>query len=135
MEKTIGRSEKVSFPDLNLESIRGKVDTGAYGIAFHVDGIEVIDNKLHFWVNDKSNTYTFDKFKTIFVKSSFGVIQERYSVLTKIKIGESTYKFYISLSDRKDMRYPVLIGRRFLYKFNYIVDVRKKNINDRSKKV
>jgi hypothetical protein len=39
------------------------------------------------------------------------------------------------LTDRKKMKYPVLIGRRFLYKFNYLVDVTKKNVNDRNKKV
>ena len=29
------------------------------------------------------------------------------------------------------MRYPALIGRRFLYKFDYLVDVKQKNINDK----
>ena len=30
-------------------------------------------------------------------------------------------------------KYPMLIGRRFLNKFKYMVNVRKKNINDRAK--
>ena len=71
----------------------------------------------------------------ISVKNSFGKVQKRFSILTKMEIGNSIYKFYVSLTDRKNMRYPVLIGRRFLYKFNYLVDVTKKNINDRNKKV
>lgn len=135
MEKKIGRSEGISFPDLNIESIRAKIDTGAYGIALHVDGIEVVDDKLQFWIGDVSNRFEFDKFKTITVKSSFGIVQKRYSIMTSIKVGDTPYKFYVSLTDRKNMRYPVLIGRRFLYKFNYIVDVRSKNIYDRDKKV
>ena len=57
-------------------------------------------------------------------------ITNTISDITKLE-----YKGGISLTDRKKMRYPVLIGRRFLYKFNYLVDVTKKNINDTNKKV
>ena len=131
MDKNIGRIEIISFPDLNIESIIVKIDTGAYGIAFHASGIKVVDEKLNFWIGKRSNSFVFDKFRTISVKNSFGKIQVRYSIFTKIVIGGVTYKFNISLTNRGKMKYPVLIGRRFLKKFNYIVDVRKKNINDR----
>lgn len=133
IEKKIGRSEKVSFPELHDLNVVGKIDTGAYGVAMHVDNINLVDNVLVFTINE--NEYRYKKFNTISVKSSFGRKQKRFSILTKIKIGESTYKFFVSLTDRKNMRYPVLIGRRFLYKFNYIVDVRKKYIYDTTKKM
>lgn len=135
MEKKVGRKELISIPDLGIENIKAKVDTGAYGIALHVDGIELVDDKIHFWIGEKSNIFVFEKYKKIKVRSSFGREQERYSILTRIKLGDSIYKFYVSLTDRKNMRYPVLIGRRFLYKFNYLVDVRQKNLHDRNKKV
>lgn len=133
MEKTVGRREFISFPDLMVGKIKAKIDTGAYGTALHVDNIELIDDKLNFTIG--KNKFTYTKFKIINVKSSFGRKQKRFSIFTRITIGDSTYKVFISLTDRKNMRYPVLIGRRFLYKFNYLVDVRKKNINDTSKKV
>lgn len=133
--KKIGRVEKVSFPDLNITSIDAKVDTGAYGTALHVEGIRSRNGKLSFWIDEPTNRIYFEDYKTITVKSSFGKKQKRYSIMTRVIVGESTYKVYISLTNRKDMKYPVLIGRRFLHKFNYIVDVRKKNINDRLKKV
>ena len=133
MEKKIGRSEKVSFPELSIKNIKSKIDTGAYGIALHVDNIRLINNELLF--NIEGVEYKYSKYKMVSVKSSFGRKQKRFSIFTKIKIGETTYKFFVSLTDRKNMRYPVLIGRRFLYKFNYIVDVRQKNIYDTSKKV
>jgi hypothetical protein len=132
VEKKVGRYENVSFPELTNVKLKGKIDTGAYGIALHVDDIEVVDGKLKFRIN--SEEFVYDKFKKVSVRSSFGRKQERFLVFTKIKIGESTYKFFISLANRKNMRYPVLIGRRFLHKFNYIVDVRMKNINDTDKK-
>lgn len=133
--KKIGRIEKIGFPDLNIISIDAKVDTGAYSIALHVDGIRSRNGKLSFWIDNPLNRIYFDKYETIEVKSSFGKIQKRYSIMTRVKVGRTIYKVYISLTNRKGMKYPVLIGRRFLYKFNYIVDVRKKNINDRAKKM
>jgi len=133
MDKKVGRIENISFPELKIEKIKAKVDTGAYGVAIHVDDIRLEDNKLYFKID--SEEFSYDKFKTVSVKSSFGRVQKRFSIMTKIIIGDSIYKFYVSLTDRKKMKYPVLIGRRFLYKFNYLVDVTKKNINDRNKKM
>ena len=133
MEKTMGRREFISFPDLMVDKIKAKVDTGAYGTALHVDNIELVNDELTFTINN--NKFTYTKFKVVNVKSSFGKKQKRFSIFTKIKIGDLTYKVFVSLTDRKNMRYPVLIGRRFLYKFNYLVDVKKKNINDTNKKV
>ena len=133
MDNKVGRIENISFPELKITEIKAKVDTGAYGVALHVDNIRLEDGKLYFTID--SNEFSYEKFKTISVKSSFGRVQKRFSILTKLVIGDSIYNFYVSLTDRKKMRYPVLIGRRFLYKFNYLVDVRKKNINDRDKKV
>ncbi len=133
MRKKIGRSEIISLPDFEISNISAKVDTGAYGVALHVDDIVFKKNKLYFTIGDKS--FIYDKFKMISVKNSFGRVQKRFSILTKILIGDKIYKFYVSLTNRKNMRYPVLIGRRFLYKFDYLVDVKKKNINDTAKKV
>lgn len=133
MEKKVGRIENISFPELKIKKIKAKVDTGAYGVALHVDSIKLEDGKLYFTVGNEE--FSYNKFKTIIVKNSFGKVQKRFSIFTKLTIGDSIYKFYVSLTDRKKMRYPVLIGRRFLYKFNYLVDVTKKNINDRNKKV
>ena len=133
MEKKVGRIENISFPELKIEKIKAKVDTGAYGVALHVDSIKLEDGKLYFTVGNEE--FSYNKFKTIIVKNSFGKVQKRFSIFTKLTIGDSIYKFYVSLTDRKKMRYPVLIGRRFLYKFNYLVDVTKKNINDTNKKV
>ena len=131
----IGRIEKIGFPDLNIASIDAKVDTGAYSTAIHANDIKVKDGKLSFWINDPLNKLYFDDYEVITVKNSFGRSQKRYSIVTNALIGKSEYKIVVSLTNRKDMKYPVLIGRRFLYEFNYLVDVRKKNVNDRIKKV
>lgn len=124
--RSVGRSEIVELPDLGI-SLSAKIDTGAYGNALHVDYLEIIDGKLMFKISDSE--FIFDNWKQITVKNSFGIKQERYSILTKISIGKSKYKMRISLTNRMDMKHPMLIGRRFLRKFNFLVDVSKKNIN------
>lgn len=129
--KYMGRSEKVSFPDLGIEAKEAKIDTGAYGNVLHVDDIFIKEDKLFFSIEEKE--YIYEKYKTIVVKNSFGKKQKRFSIMTRILLGEKTYKVDISLTNRKKMKYPMLIGRRFLNKFRYIVNVRKKNINDRAK--
>jgi hypothetical protein len=128
----VGRSEILNLTDLSI-SISAKIDTGAYGNVLHVDNIELIDNKLKFSIYDRE--FEYDNFKLITVKNSFGIKQVRYSIMTKIEIGDKKYNIRVSLTNRNNMKYPMLIGRRFLRKFKYIVDVRKKNINDTTKKM
>ena len=134
MKKNIGRCERISLIDLGFDS-NAKIDTGAYSTVIHVDGVKVVDDKLQFWIGDKSNKFIFDRYKRIVVRNSFGKKQKRYSVLTRVSFGDKVYKIYVSLTDRSKMKYPILIGRRFLHKFGFVVDVTKKNINDRTKKV
>jgi hypothetical protein len=134
MTKKIGRFEKISISELNIKDVDAKIDTGAFNIALHVDGFEVVDNKLYFWIGD-SEKICFDQYKEITVKSSFGRIQKRYLIKTKMKLGKKVHKVYVSLTNRKNMKFPCLIGRRFLYKYNYLVDVREKNLHDRTKKI
>jgi hypothetical protein len=129
--KYVGRTEKVSFPDLGIETIDAKVDTGAYGNALHVDDFFIKDEKLFFTIEDKE--YVYEKYKTIVIRNSFGKKQKRFSIITKVVLGNKIYKVHVSLTNRKKMKYPMLIGRRFLNKFKYMVNVRKKNINDRIK--
>ena len=124
------RSDLTQIVDLSTEEVNT-----VKGILTHLNTIRTRNGKLSFWINDRTNRLYFDKYKVINVRNSFGKSQKRYSIMTRVTVGDSTYKVFISLTNRKDMKYPVLIGRRFLYKFNYIVDVRKKNINDRAKKV
>ena len=129
--KYVGRTEKVSFPELGIETTDAKIDTGAYGNALHVDEIFIKDDKLVFKIEDTE--YVYDKYKTIVVRNSFGKKQKRFSIVSKMVLGDKSYKVHVSLTNRKKMKYPMLIGRRFLNKFKYMVNVRKKNINDRAK--
>ena len=83
---------------------------------------------LHFKLLDPSHPeyneqdQRFTEYSQKEIKNSFGEIENRYVIKTLIRIGAKQIKALISLSDREKMRYPVLIGRRFL-KNRFIVDV------------
>ncbi|MCC6251103.1 MAG: ATP-dependent zinc protease [Bacteroidia bacterium] len=130
----IGRKEKVSFPELDIYNLEAKIDTGAYTTALHCCDIQIknISGKdvLCFRVVDSNGKecsnkeHQFDHYISKLFKSSFGEKEHRYVIRTLVVIGKRRLKCKISLTDRKNMRYPVLIGRRLL-KNKFIVDVSK----------
>ena len=126
--KTIGKVDIVDFPELELFNVPIKVDTGAYTSTIHCHKIMVDGDQLHCVFKHLGSTYqyVFNEFKTKNVKSSNGIHQQRYEVKTKIKVYNKTYKININLSKRSKMKYPVLLGRKFL-KGKFIVDVRLSN--------
>jgi hypothetical protein len=56
------------------------------------------------------------------VKSSNGTIQIRASIKVDILFYNKRYTTVISLTNRSDMKYPMLIGRKFLAN-RFLVDV------------
>lgn len=140
----IGRREMVDFPELELYEIEAKVDTGAYTSSIHCDNICEVDlpdgqRAIHFeLLHDNHPAYNhkafeFTNFDLRTVKSSFGDVQERYVIRTKIMIYGQEIETEFSLSDRSDLKYPVLLGRTLLRK-RFIVDVSKKYLSLKAKK-
>lgn len=133
--KVIGRIEKVAFPEWKLTGIDAKIDTGAYTSSLHCHHIErykedgkdfVRFNLLdpsHETYNEKAFKLPIFKIKTI--KSSNGLTEERIIVKTKIKVFDDVFDAELSLTDRSEMKYPVLIGRK-LIRNRFVVDISQK---------
>ncbi len=128
MEKiVIGRFDKADFPALQLNDIAIKIDTGAYTSSIHCDNIIEKDDAIHCtFLDDEHPLYNgmefvFEDYDIVFVRSSNGIIQKRYQVQSNIKLFGKVFKISLSLSSRQEMRFPVLIGRKFLTK-KFIVD-------------
>ena len=137
-KKIIGRRELVSFPLLALYDIEAKVDTGAFTSAIHCSDIEEVSladgsRLIRFQLLDPRHpaydhqVFEFREYTLRDIKSSFGDVQARYVIRTQIQLFEETIAAEFSLSDRSDLKYPVLIGRALLQK-NFLVDVSKKNV-------
>jgi hypothetical protein len=129
----IGSFEQVSFPEFEaIGSTKAKIDTGAYTGALHCTKIREENTSegsvLHFSPFDHPEIeVTVDDFLVRHVRSSNGDSASRYFIKTKITLQGQTYPILLSLADRSEMKWPVLIGRRFLRTNNFLVDVSKVN--------
>jgi len=119
-KKIIGRTDKVDFPLLDLQDVDAKIDTGAHTSSIHCKEIKEIGQLLecrfldptHLEYNEKK--YTFNNYDITAVKSSNGRVEVRYAIRTKVTLFDHTNLITLTLSSRDDMRFPVLIGRKFL---------------------
>lgn len=142
MKITIGRVDKADFPELHLTEIDIKVDTGAYTSAIHCHKIEEVgaegDKFIKFTLLDPSHSHYNEKefivknYKKKKVKSSFGTSEQRFVISTKIQLFNETFPIELTLSERGEMKYPVLLGRKLLAK-KFIVDPSKRNLSFKSK--
>lgn len=137
-KKIIGRIDKADFPALGLYDIDIKIDTGAYTSSIHCYKYYIEDEVLKCLFYDKEHPLyngkkiIFKNFTTTKVKSSNGQVQLRYLVKTNIILFKKKYSINLTLNDRDDMKYPILIGRRFLSK-KFIVDINQKDVSYKEK--
>jgi hypothetical protein len=136
--KVIGIRDVLDIPEAHLANVPCKTDTGAYNCSIdcsylsidEVEGIPTLTFKL---LDPKSKQYkdytlSTSDYKKKKVKSSNGVVEYRYQVkLTITLLGES-YRALFNLSKRHNMRFPILLGRKFLSK-RFLVDVSKKDLS------
>lgn len=141
-KKTLGRTDILDFPTLGFENVQVKLDTGAYTSAIRCNYIKEFEEKgtkyieFHLLDNHYPKYYkrlfiTKDYGKVI-VKNSFGIAQERYTIKTSVIVFNKKYKITFTLSERKDLRSPVLIGRKFIAK-KFVIDVVQKDVSYQSK--
>ncbi len=138
MKITIGRVDKADFPKLLLENIDLKIDSGAYTSSIHCTNIEEItkgeDRFIKFNLLDNEHPlynhkeFTFSDYTAKMVKSSNGISEKRFMIQTEIIIFDTTFPIYLTLSERKDMKFPILLGRKFLNK-KFVIDTAKKNLS------
>lgn len=119
---------------LDLFDIEAKIDTGAYTSSIHCKNVKVEDNYLKCnFLDEEHPSYhekeiIFDEYDVKVVKSSNGIAQARYRIKTDIVLFGKTSEIYLTLSDREEMRFPVLLGRSFLSN-KFIVDINRTNLS------
>jgi hypothetical protein len=126
-------SSGLSFP--------ARIDTGAQSCSLHVEKIEIQDEATSRLKNvgksarvllkdtDGKSAWIETKIvEAIRVKSSslkVGEFDRRYKVRLTLKWNDFEKTVLVTLNDRTDMEYPLLIGRNYL-RGDFLVDVEKK---------
>ncbi|GGG52390.1 ATP-dependent zinc protease family protein [Hymenobacter glacieicola] len=143
-KRTVGRRELVDFPHFQVWGVEAKVDTGAYTGAIHCSNIHVETGadgrqRLHVQLLDTPHPnfdglpMQFDEFTLRDIRSSNGEVQERYVIRAAVRLFGEDFETEFSLSDRSDMKYPVLIGRVLLREARLVVDVARRNLSYKNK--
>jgi hypothetical protein len=122
----IGWREWVSLPELNINSIKAKVDTGARTSALHAFALSPFkdgqQDKIRFDIhpvqNDKTQVITCvaDIIDLRWVTDSGGHKEERYVIRTPIILGDQSWPIEITLTERDTMLFRMLLGRSAIRK-------------------
>lgn len=125
--RVVGWRELVTLPSLNLSGIPAKIDTGARTSSLHAHVLDEIDRPegqyVRFAVDWNGETHECEAIHVDVrgITSSNGDTQKRYVIKTPVRIGDLEFKAEISLADRSDMKFPMLIGRTALRR-RFLVD-------------
>lgn len=127
----VGSLETCDLPKLGITHLHMRVDTGAKTSSLHVDNIEEFERDGKAWI-------TFDIHPDIHhveqvvrreariksrrrIKSSNATQQRRYVVETTLSMGGYSWPIELTLTDRSEMSYLMLLGRQGM-KGRLIVD-------------
>lgn len=127
----IGWREWLSLPELGIERIKAKIDTGARSSSLHAydvrrfrrKGVSLVRFKVHplqrdFRTTVEAEAEVVDQRK---VRSSSGQQSLRWVVRTEVRLGDQRWPIELTLSRRDEMGFRMLIGRQAI-RGHYVVD-------------
>ena len=118
-----GWHEWVGLPELGIDCIKAKLDTGARTSAIHAEEIKYVEENgqtmVHFLLLLDSTEQPIQCAAPLFqrkrkVKSSSGDVTMRPVVETFLELGGKRYRIELTLADRSVMNFQILIGRTAL---------------------
>ncbi|MEM6909351.1 MAG: RimK/LysX family protein [Pseudomonadota bacterium] len=123
----IGWRELVDLPELGLSRIPAKIDSGARTSSLHALALEEFEREgqrfVRFAVDWDGERRECEAIHVDIrgITSSNGETQRRFVIKSPLKIGKLSFRAEISLADRSDMKFPMLIGRSALRR-RFVVD-------------
>jgi hypothetical protein len=122
----VGWREWLALPELNIPAIKAKIDTGARTSALHAVNLETFSErgvrKVKFDVHPlQRSTYPeisciADVIDERIIADSGGHREKRIVIQTVLKIVESEWLIEMTLTNREDMKFRMLLGREAIRK-------------------
>ncbi len=130
----LGEYELVSIDPPGFEYL-ARIDTGATSTSIHAYDIKRFERDGDNWVRFKiNNTQTKEEValerklvRRVRIKQVDAAGDSRLTVILTLKIGKLVKQVEVSLTDRSNMEFPVLIGRNYLLD-TAVVDVSLRRI-------
>lgn len=143
----IGWREWVTLPDLGIEHIKAKVDTGARTSALHAFSVRAFTRQGRKMVRFKIHPYqrrddiivecVAPVLDRRWVTDSGGHKEQRYVIESNVKLADQLWSIELTLTNRESMKFRMLLGRTAM-KGKAIVDPgrsyligKKPNIKDK----
>lgn len=125
----LGWREWLALPDLGIQAIRAKLDTGARSSALHVETMETFQIEGHEWVRF-TVAPGLDEGRPVLVESiihdkrpvtdSGGHTTERTFIRTRLLLAGKSLMVEMNLTSRRNMLFPMLLGRTALRR-NFLI--------------
>ena len=127
----IGWREWVRLPELGIDAIKVKIDTGARSSALHAFDIHTFTKAGKEWVRFKVHPYQRDTIRTAIaeaevlderhVRNSGGHAELRISILTCVELPDKQWAIELTLTNRDVMGFRMLLGRQAV-RHRFLVD-------------
>lgn len=127
----IGWREWVALPSLNVARIKAKVDTGARTSALHAFNLKTFTRDEQLWVRFEAHPAQRSKRQIVrceapvkdhrTITNSGGGREKRYVIETILQIGEIAWSIDVTLTDRDQMGFRMLLGRSAIRR-RFVVD-------------
>ncbi|MEM7428372.1 MAG: RimK/LysX family protein [Pseudomonadota bacterium] len=127
----IGWREWVDLPELGARRLKAKIDTGARTAALHAEEIEPFRNNDQDHVRFKMAPGELGGDWKIceapvadlrLIKNTSGVPEERYVINTSLRIGGRRWRIDVSLANRAEMGFELILGRTSIRRRNLVVN-------------
>jgi hypothetical protein len=129
---TVGWREWVGLPDLGIDAIKAKLDTGARSSTLHAWDVDIVDRPhagpavrfvLHPRQRDRSLTVAAEAPLVGWrdVRSSNGTRERRPVIRTPVVISRQRIDIELTLTRRDEMGFRLLIGRQALRR-RFVID-------------
>ncbi|MCZ4339147.1 ATP-dependent zinc protease [Shewanella colwelliana] len=117
----IGNLEACHLPELGINDLHVRIDTGAKTSSLHVDNLKRIKVSGRPFVEFDLHPDIYNLAQTVHcraalhdtrrIKSSNGEVEQRCVIKTQLQLGEDQWPIELTLSNRQDMSYLMLLGR------------------------